>query len=178
MEEGWVSRAAARQRAGRAGRVTPGVCVRLYSREHHECRMDRLQEPELQRVPLEELLLSVRLACDDAADATGARDRDRDRDRDALAQRPGVDADGAPTPHRDRTPSTTNSFFTCASEWLGECAQPPPKHALSAALSELASVRGPGGSRERECARAARPRPERATRPHTSPRYGGDIGKK
>lgn len=32
MQETWVSQAAAQQRRGRAGRVRPGVCFRLFSR--------------------------------------------------------------------------------------------------------------------------------------------------
>lgn len=31
VQETWVSQAAAQQRRGRAGRVRPGVCYRLYS---------------------------------------------------------------------------------------------------------------------------------------------------
>ena len=31
-QETWVSQAAAQQRRGRAGRVRPGVCFRLFSR--------------------------------------------------------------------------------------------------------------------------------------------------
>lgn len=36
QQEGWVSRASARQRRGRAGRVQPGVCFRLYTRWMHD----------------------------------------------------------------------------------------------------------------------------------------------
>lgn len=32
LQETWVSQAAAQQRRGRAGRVRPGVCFRLFSR--------------------------------------------------------------------------------------------------------------------------------------------------
>ena len=66
LETAWCSRASARQRAGRAGRVRPGVCVRLYTQDHFEQRLPDHQEPELQRVPLEELILSTKATCDDA----------------------------------------------------------------------------------------------------------------
>ncbi len=35
LETGWISRASAEQRAGRAGRLGPGRCIRLWSREQH-----------------------------------------------------------------------------------------------------------------------------------------------
>ena len=55
----WCSRASAKQRAGRAGRVQPGVCLKLYS-SRTECQtMKRSIEPELQRIPLEEVCLTI-----------------------------------------------------------------------------------------------------------------------
>lgn len=56
----WCSRASAKQRMGRAGRVAPGVCFRLFSRHTHDRVMAEFAVPELQRTPLEELCLSVR----------------------------------------------------------------------------------------------------------------------
>jgi Helicase associated domain (HA2)/Oligonucleotide/oligosaccharide-binding (OB)-fold len=57
-----ISRASARQRAGRAGRVRPGHCWRLYSAEW--LASDRIQDytqAEILRVPLEEVVLQVLL---------------------------------------------------------------------------------------------------------------------
>ena len=51
-----VSQANARQRAGRAGRVRPGLCIHLFS-GHRAARLDPQQLPEIQRVPLEQLCL-------------------------------------------------------------------------------------------------------------------------
>lgn len=56
----WCCRASAKQRMGRAGRVAPGVCFRLFSRYTHDKVMDDFAVPELQRTPLEELCLQVR----------------------------------------------------------------------------------------------------------------------
>lgn len=59
LEEVWASRAACKQRKGRAGRVQAGVCYKLYTR-NAEAKMAERPEPEIRRVPLEQLCLSVR----------------------------------------------------------------------------------------------------------------------
>ena len=61
LVECFTSRASAHQRRGRAGRVQPGVCFRLYTRFTHERRMVQQQAPEIRRVPLEELYLQIKL---------------------------------------------------------------------------------------------------------------------
>ena len=45
--------------AGRCGRVAPGVCIRLYSKEFHDYVMPPFDPPGIQRLPLENLLLRV-----------------------------------------------------------------------------------------------------------------------
>lgn len=55
----WVSRANARQRKGRAGRVMPGVCCYLYTHHRFQYHFDSQPVPELHRVPLEQLLLRI-----------------------------------------------------------------------------------------------------------------------
>jgi HrpA-like RNA helicase len=55
----WCSRASAKQRSGRAGRVQPGVCLKLYSSRTEQQIMKCSTEPELQRIPLEEVCLTV-----------------------------------------------------------------------------------------------------------------------
>jgi ATP-dependent helicase HrpA len=53
-----VSRASADQRAGRCGRIGPGVCVRLYDREDYEQR-ERYTPPEILRSNLAAVILQL-----------------------------------------------------------------------------------------------------------------------
>ncbi|MGB9713220.1 MAG: ATP-dependent RNA helicase HrpA, partial [Dissulfurimicrobium hydrothermale] len=53
-----ISKASAEQRAGRAGRTGPGICIRLYSREDFEHRHD-YTPPEILRSNLAEVILKL-----------------------------------------------------------------------------------------------------------------------
>jgi ATP-dependent RNA helicase DHX57 len=59
LEEIWASQAACKQRRGRAGRVRAGYCYKLYTR-NVEANTPARPEPEIRRVPLEQLCLSVK----------------------------------------------------------------------------------------------------------------------
>lgn len=54
-----ISKASARQRAGRCGRICEGVCIRLYSEEDWECRPD-FTDPEIRRSALAGALLKMK----------------------------------------------------------------------------------------------------------------------
>ncbi|CCL98140.1 uncharacterized protein FIBRA_00134 [Fibroporia radiculosa] len=62
--EQWVTRAAARQRRGRAGRTQPGVCYKLYTKMQ-ERKMAPFPVPEIMRVPLESIALVVKVVHND-----------------------------------------------------------------------------------------------------------------
>jgi ATP-dependent helicase HrpA len=53
-----VSKASAKQRAGRCGRLTDGICVRLYSEEDHDGR-PAFTEPEILRTNLASVILQM-----------------------------------------------------------------------------------------------------------------------
>lgn len=65
LSEFWISKASAKQRAGRAGRTGPGECFRLYSENEYNHFHD-FAIPEIQRSPLEPLLLQIK--CMDLGD--------------------------------------------------------------------------------------------------------------
>lgn len=58
LKEFAISKAAAEQRKGRAGRTGPGVCYRLYTQKEYD-DFDEYSPPEIHRVPLESLLLQM-----------------------------------------------------------------------------------------------------------------------
>ena len=69
LQEVTVSKASASQRAGRAGRVRPGHCWRMYPRQLFEgapgtgtgAAMVEYSVPEIKRVPLEDVVLKILL---------------------------------------------------------------------------------------------------------------------
>ena len=60
FEIGWISKASASQRAGRAGRTGPGHCYRLYSSAVYERDFQEFAEPEILRMPIEGVVLQLK----------------------------------------------------------------------------------------------------------------------
>jgi ATP-dependent helicase HrpB len=56
-----ISQSSADQRAGRAGRTAPGVCMRLWSRDEHAHRPPQ-ELPEIKRLDLAEVVLTLKAA--------------------------------------------------------------------------------------------------------------------
>ncbi|KAG6903245.1 hypothetical protein C0995_000140 [Termitomyces sp. Mi166 len=56
----WISKASAAQRAGRAGRTGPGHCYRLYSSALYEHYFDQFSLPEINRMPIEGVVLQMK----------------------------------------------------------------------------------------------------------------------
>ncbi|OZJ01559.1 hypothetical protein BZG36_05386, partial [Bifiguratus adelaidae] len=60
FEVDWTSKASADQRAGRAGRTGPGHCYRLYSSAVFNDTFPQFSLPEIQRMPIEGVILSMK----------------------------------------------------------------------------------------------------------------------
>ncbi|KAI5282757.1 putative ATP-dependent RNA helicase DHR1, partial [Ascosphaera aggregata] len=60
FQVGWISKASASQRAGRAGRTGPGHCYRLYSSAVYEGSFEDYTDPEILRTPVEGVVLQMK----------------------------------------------------------------------------------------------------------------------
>ena len=60
FDVGWISKASADQRTGRAGRTGPGHCYRLYSSAIYERDFEEHAEPEILRMPVEGVVLQLK----------------------------------------------------------------------------------------------------------------------
>lgn len=60
FDVGWISKASADQRAGRAGRTGPGHCYRLYSSAVFESEFAQFSKAEILRMPIEGVVLQMK----------------------------------------------------------------------------------------------------------------------
>ncbi|KAJ5437357.1 hypothetical protein N7445_005901 [Penicillium cf. griseofulvum] len=60
FQVGWISKASANQRAGRAGRTGPGHCYRMYSSAVYEGEFAEYTDPEILRTPIEGVVLQMK----------------------------------------------------------------------------------------------------------------------
>ncbi|VDO00365.1 unnamed protein product [Rodentolepis nana] len=56
----WISQASAEQRAGRAGRIGPGHCYRLYSSQIYSDEMEPFSAPDILTRPIDEVVLLLK----------------------------------------------------------------------------------------------------------------------
>jgi len=125
-----ISVASSDQRAGRAGRTAPGVCVRLWTEREHAQRP--LQElPEVKRLDLSEVVLTLKASgIDDVftfpwLEKPDPRALERAEtllaDLGALGARPpsaasGIDVGGVPSPRRESAPQNSGGGGTPATK--------------------------------------------------------------
>jgi len=60
LQLAWVTKASAKQRKGRAGRVQAGYCFHLYTQYHYD-QLNEYQLPEMLRTPLDSLCLQIKI---------------------------------------------------------------------------------------------------------------------
>jgi ATP-dependent RNA helicase TDRD9 len=70
LQLSWSTKSSMDQRRGRAGRVQNGFCYRLITKEFYNKHILDFPMPEIQRAPLESLILKVKRFSNDTAKRT------------------------------------------------------------------------------------------------------------
>lgn len=147
-----ASQATADQRRGRAGRLGPGICMRLWTEGDHRARAPHA-EPEILAADLTPLALE--LAVWGAGDGRGLAFLDPPpagtmaQARDLLTQLGALDAQGQPTPHGRAMarlglhPRLAHMILAAASRGMGRLACE-----IAAIVSERDPFRGPTNERD------------------------------
>ena len=155
-----ISQASANQRAGRCGRVAPGICIRLYSEDDFDARPE-FTEPEILRTNLASVILQMAaLGLGDVAAFPFVDPPDARAIRDGVALLEELGALRGRTARLD--PARAAAWPACRSTPASAAwsSRPTP----TAACARCWSSRPPCRSRTRGSARPARrPRPTSCT---------------
>lgn len=81
----WTSKASADQRAGRAGRTSPGHCYRIYSSAVYNDQFAQFGAPEINKIPIEGIILQMKsMNIDNVVNFPFPTPPDRDQLRKAI----------------------------------------------------------------------------------------------
>eukprot|EP00948_MAST-09A_sp_MAST-9A-sp1_P003182 g3182.t1 len=126
LRVGPISRQQAAQRMGRAGRVGPGQCYRLYTEETMSSIMPEKTIPEIQRCSLTNVLLQLK-AIETSGKGGGRRRQEETTENHNIST--------ATFSSKTNPPAVFTS-----EELLANFIEPPPRKAIKAAASELIAL--------------------------------------
>lgn len=149
LKEQFCSLASIEQRKGRAGRVQPGVCIRMIPRswvEQQNVLLDQVPA-EMRYLPLESMCLQLLAALqqggtsEDAGQETGRGTRNAAR-KILLGRGPSSQSTAAPgSATSEKAPSEKDDMLLKDFKKIIACApEMPEKEALSSAMSELLGI--------------------------------------